>query len=148
MWEAPENHPVDRQTIMAYAWFLPHGVPIGMLEYMNQNKVVELSQLFESLQIRKAKFTPGWRSNPYWRIEKPKAKEIMVAVWELEDGKSLLAVVSNLKVDEKVEISLKWTGNKNAKITNALSGEEIKATNGLYNLQIESENFLLLLAKW
>lgn len=148
MWEASENHPVYRQTIMAYAWFLPHGVPIGMLEYMNQNKVVELSQLFERLQIRRSKFTPGWRPNPYWKIENPKAKEIMVAVWELEDGKSLLAVVSNLKVDEKVDISLKWMGNKNAKITNALSGEEIEATNGLYNFQIEPENFLLLLAKW
>jgi len=155
MWEHTENHPTDRQTLMAYAWFLPHGVPIYGIEYMNQKTVVEITKILMAFETRKANFTPGWRENPYFEIERPISKEVLVATWDhrplsppLEQGEAgggkVLAVVSNLHVEQTQEITLRWKGRAEPKIENARTGESLSLRERRLKLELAPESFVLL----
>ncbi len=146
MWEATENHPTDRQTIMALAWFLPHGVPIGMMEYMNQNTLVKITEVLRRFQIRNSRFVPCWRLNPFWRIEEPKTKEVMVASWENKNNHNVLTVVSNLYPNKTVNVKLRWLGDRNAEITNALTNQLLELNDSICQIQLEPETFVLLLS--
>ncbi|MBC7328145.1 hypothetical protein H5T87_08530 [bacterium] len=147
MWENTENHPTDRQTLMAYAWFLPHGVPIGLLEYMNQNTVVKISNVLKKFGVRSSIFTPGWRKNPFWKIEEPVAKEVMLATWHKKDNEDVLAVVSNLFSDRTVSVKIRWLKGANVNIKNALSGEPVEIKENICTLKLEPESFIMLLAE-
>ncbi len=142
--EAGENPPTDRQTRMAYAWFLPHGVPIGLLEYMNVNTVVKVSEVFRRFDARKARFFPAWRPNPYLAMEFPLDPEVMVAVWEHPAHRQVLAVVSNLKVAEEVQVRLRWCGAHQPHIRRALTGEALSLKQGRLTLVLPPESFELL----
>lgn len=142
--EGGENPPTDRQTLMAYAWFLPHGVPIGLIEYMNAKTTVKISEVFRQFEGRKAQFFPAWRSNPYLVIEAPIDQEVMVAVWQHHFDHQVLAVVSNLKLEETVKVRLRWTGFHQPKIRNALTGESFSLKDDLLTLTLPPESFALL----
>lgn len=142
--EAGENPPTDRQTRMAYAWFLPHGVPIGLMEYMNVKTVVKVSEVFRRFDARKALFSPAWRPNPYWVIESPVDPEVMVAVWQHPSQRQVLAVISNLKVTENVQVRLRWTGSPQPHIRNALTGETLSLKDDRLDISLPSESFELL----
>lgn len=143
--EAGENPPTDRQTRMALAWFLPHGVPVGLLEYMNAKTVVKVFEVFRQFDARKAKFFPAWRSNPYLAIEAPIDQEVMVAVWEHPSRRQVLAVISNLKVAENVSVQLRWHGFTKPKIRNALTDETLSLKDDRLTIALTPESFELLL---
>lgn len=147
MWEAEENHPTDRQTTMAFAWFLPHGVPIGLFEYMNQNTAVKIFEVLKNFQVRKSHFTPGWRDNPFWTIEEPKSKEVMIATWENKEKGKVLSVVSNLFPDKSVNIKLRWLRDTRVIVKNVFTGETIPFENHMCQLRLEPETFCLLLSE-
>lgn len=174
MWEHTESHPTDKQTLMAYAWLLPHGVPLGELTYMNQRTVLGISKIMMSFGTRKANFTPGWRKNPYLEVERvlasdppgssvgsakrdedehPSAtrnpqsaiqREVLVATWDYPLERKVLAVVSNLSVDKTRTIALRWKGFANPKIRNAGTGEQVKTGEGRFSVTLSPESFLLL----
>lgn len=146
--EGAQNSPTDRQTRMAFAWFLPHGVPIGLLEYMNANTVVQVAEVFQRFGARKAQFFPAWHHNPYLKIEAPNDPEVMVAVWQHPNSRQILAVVSNLKVEETVKIKLRWTGSQQPQIRDALTGEPQKLGDGKITVGLQPESFKLLWMEW
>lgn len=144
MWEHTENHPTDRQTLMAYAWLLPHGVPLGQLGYLNQKTVLEISKILLRFESRQARFTPGWRPNPYWVIEKPRCREVLVATWDHSPREKVLAVVSNLQVDKEQTVTLRWIGFADPNIHNARTGEPLALQDGQLQVKLAPESFLLL----
>lgn len=144
MWENTENHATDKQTLNMYAWLLPHGIPLGGLGYMNQKTVVDISKIFINFNTRSAMFTPGWRPNPYWNIETPKIREVMIATWAYPDKNKVLAVVSNLMIKETQDIVLKWTGVEDVIVKNARTRELIECRNKTVHLTLEPESFVLL----
>jgi len=147
MWEHTENHPTDRQTLMAYAWLLPHGVPLGQLGYLNQRTVLEISGILGRFGSRQAHFTPGWRPNPYWRIEAPRSREVLVATWDHAPRKKVLAVVSNLQVDREQRVTLRWTGFADPQIRNARTGEHLELQGSRLQAKLAPESFILLEAE-
>ncbi|MCS7224868.1 MAG: DUF6067 family protein [Armatimonadetes bacterium] len=146
MGEASENHPTDRQTRMALAWFLPHGVPIGLFEYLNSNTFVRIMEIFLNFQARKAQFYPCWRENPYLSIDDPKDKEIVLGLWVHPDQKRLLAVVSNLKESQEAAVRLLWKKPIIPILRDAETGDSIRPDGSLFPLPpLSPENFRLLL---
>ena len=143
MWEAGEKDP-NRQTLMAFAWFLPHGVPLGEITYMNQETVVEIEKLLLAFGTRTATFTPCWRANPYVEIEGAHPREWVVATWDHGPQKPVLVVVSNLEVDKPADIPLRWKGFAGAKVTDAQTGEAVAVTDGKLTVRVEAERFRLL----
>ena len=155
MWEADENPPTDKQTQMAYAWLLPHGVPIGEFGYMNHTTVVELTRLLMRFGTRTARFSPGWRENPYLEIVEPASKDVLVATWDHASlrtgvppvrggGGPLLAVVSNLDPDETREVTLRWKGEGGVVFHNARTGEELPCRGGVLKVTLGPESYILL----
>ena len=125
MWENTENPVTDKQTLNTYAWLLPHGIPLGCVGYMNHKTVVDISKIFLQFDTRNAEFIPGWRSNPYLEIEKPRIKEVMVATWAHPQKNKVLAVVSNLIVKDAQEIALTLKNPHNTTVKNVRTGEMI-----------------------
>jgi hypothetical protein len=145
MWEHTENHPTDRQTLMAYAWFLPHGVPAGLIEYANQKTLVELTRSLQAFGTRTARFTPCWEANPYLAAEPALPQEVMVATWDHGEAGPVLAVVSNLNVSERRQASLKWLGAKPpTSARDARSGQPIELVDGRLVLDLGPETFALV----
>jgi len=144
IWEHTEDHPTDRQTVMAYAWLLPHGTSPGEVQYMNQNIVTEISQILMRNEARKARFTPGWRGNGLLRILSPVDREVMVATWDHLPEQRLLAVVSNLKVDAAQTVRLCWTGPWRPVVRDARSGEAVQMKDGELTVELQPESFVLL----
>ncbi|MQK95475.1 hypothetical protein, partial [Escherichia coli] len=95
------------------------------MEYMNVKMVLKVSEVFRRFDARKALFFPAWRPNPYWVIETPVDPEVMVAVWQHPSQRQVLAVISNLKVEENVQVRLRWIGFPQPHIRNALTGETL-----------------------
>ena len=144
MWEHLENHPTDRQTLMAYAWFLPHGVPAGELRYMNQNTLRDIYRVLAEYETRRATFVPGWRPSPYLRVEGPALPEVMVATWSHDSQRRVLAVVSNLQVDRTETVRLRWTGDWAPEVVNARTGEKLTTDGNRLSVELEPESFVLL----
>jgi hypothetical protein len=144
MWEHTENHPTDRQTLMAYAWFLPHGVPVGELRYMNQSTLKDIYRVLREYDTRRADFAPGWRANPYLRIESPVCPEVMVATWSHEPQRRVLAVVSNLQVDRSEVVRLRWTGGGRPQVLNARTGQPVAVADHTLSVELPPEAFVLL----
>lgn len=143
MWEHEENSP-DNQTLNAFAWFLPHGVSFGITEYVNQKTLIEITRLMMDFEVRKSVFIPGWRPNPHARIVSPIAREVMVATWEHPSKNKVLAVVSNLKVEEAHDVALRWIGFASPKLKNARTGEPLSLHNGVLNVRLGPESFILI----
>jgi hypothetical protein len=148
MWEAEEKCPTDRQTLMAYAWFLPHGVPVGMLGYMNQETVVALNSVLSDFNTRRAAFTPGWRPNPWWVVTDPAKPEVMVATWDRAAAQGrVLAVVSNLQAEGEQAVRLRWKGEGTPTLRDARSGEALGLEDGELALTLGPETFRLVWAE-
>lgn len=147
MWETGEHPKRDRQTLMAYAWLLPHGVPVGDVRYMNHYVVSKVSRAMMDFGTRHASFTPCWRANPYWRIEKPQSKEIVIATWAHGGRRQVLAVVSNLQVHAGATVVLSWTGNWQPRLTNALTGDTLRLAEGRLQMRLKPETFILIKAE-
>jgi hypothetical protein len=143
MWENAPDSP-NKQTLMAYAWFLPHGVPMGQAEYMNQQTVIEMTKLFAAFKVREAHFTPGWRKNAFLNIVTPTDREVMAATWDHGKQDKVMVVVSNLKVGETRDVTLQWSGFANPKIRNARTGETLALQDGKLTVKLETESFILL----
>lgn len=143
MWEHEENSP-NMQTLNALAWFLPHGIPFGLTEYVNQKTLVEVTRLMMDFETRKSEFIPAWRPNPHIEIVSPVAREVMVATWEHPSKSKVLAVVSNLKVEETHDVVLKWKGFANASLKNARTGEQLPLKNGTLTVNLGPESFILI----
>lgn len=144
MWEHTENHPTDRQTLSSLAWLLPHGIPLGELAYLNQKTYLEIARILMAFRTRQARFIPAWRPNPYLAIEGPKCPEVMVATWDHHPEPQVLAVVSNLKVDEGQEAALRWTGFAGPQVVEARSGQPVPLVDGRLRLRLGPESFVLL----
>jgi hypothetical protein len=144
MWEHTENHPTDRQTLMAYAWFLPHGVPVGELRYMNQATLKDLYRVLHEYEVRQATFVPGWRPNPYLRIEGAPPPEVMVATWSHPGERRVLAVVSNLQADRTEAVRVRWTGAWEPLVRDARTGDAVRVEEGVVTVQLGPEAFVLL----
>jgi len=144
MWEADEHPKTDRQTLMAFAWFLPHGVPPGLIEYMNHNTAMQIYGILQKFQTRKARFTPAWRRNPYFEIASPLLPEVMVATWDHNSEDKVLAVVSNLQADKEARIALRWKGFADPSMTDAMTGKPLALTDGKLELKLLPESFGLL----
>lgn len=147
MWEHERDQPVNKQTLMAYAWLLPHGVSPALVSYMNQKTVVELTRLMQAFGTRTARFVPGWRPNPWWAIEAPVPRETMVATWDHGPGKAVLAVVSNLDVEQQQTVTLRWKRSAAPVLTNARTGEPVGLTDGRTRVTLDPESFVLLWAE-
>jgi hypothetical protein len=146
MWEHTENHPTDRQTCMAFAWLLPHGVPLGELVYMNHKTVLEILRLMMAFDTRHARFIPCWRANPFWEVVQPVDEEVVLATWDHPDGR-VLTVVSNLAVEKTHRVILRWKGGRRPQIVNARSGERLEVQGGRLRLCLAPETFVLLRCK-
>jgi hypothetical protein len=146
MWEDEEELQRDHQTIMALAWFLPHGVPIGGASYLNRQTLMQVTDVLLSYEHRKAVFTPGWRPNAFWTVESPLAREVLAATWNVPEKDRVLAVVSNLKQFDTHDVTLRWTGCPGARVTNALTGEVIPVTDGRITVTLKPETFVLVAA--
>ena len=144
MWEHTKDHATDRQTLMAYAWFLPHGVPIADPKYMNQNTVVEITRILLDFGARRAVFTPCWRQNPHLEIANGADENVFAATWHHPDRGALLVVVSNLDVKEARMATLRWQGFTGPTIENARSGEAVGIEQGLTRVRLAPESFVLL----
>jgi len=148
MWENTENPSTDKQTLNTYAWLLPHGIPLGgNLGYMNHNTTVEISKIFMQFDSRNSEFIPAWKNNPYFSIEKPKIKEVLVATWAHPKKNKVLAVVSNLMVNKTEDITLSWKGLADAKFKNARTGEVIESVDGKICISLKPESFILISAE-
>ncbi len=144
--EAAENHPTDRQTRMALAWFLPHGVPIGLFEHMNSNTLVRIMQIFINFQARKATFYPCWKENPYLSVEDPKQREVALGLWVAPDGRRLLAVLSNLNESQEVSPRLRWKGEGRPAVRDGETDESIPLSDRWLTLPpLKPETFRVLL---
>jgi len=146
MWEHTEHHPEDRKTRMAYAWFLPHGVPLGLVHYMNQDTVVEVSRALMDFGARRASFTPGWRENAFVRVEQPIMPEVIVATWDHGPRGEVLIVISNLQVDVTERIRLRWLADWAPTLTDALTGETLALEDGGFEVELAPEDFVLVRA--
>lgn len=147
IWEAGDPadwETTEHQTLSMFAWLLPHGIPIGPVDYMNADRVVEIGQIMMGFDTRRAEFTPAWRTNPYLEITTPISDEVVVATWAHPIKRKVLAVVSNLKVDSWESIELHWKGFDNARVRNARTGDPIEMENGTFSLFLENESFVLL----
>lgn len=144
MWEHERDHPVNRQTLMAYAWFLPHGVSPALVSYMNQRTVVEITRLLWGFGTRTARFVPGWRPNPWWAVEAPLQREVIVATWDHGPGQPVLAVVSNLDVAQEQTVTLRWKRPEAPTVTDARSGEAVEVSGGRVQVKLGPESFVLL----
>lgn len=144
MWEAEQDCPKDKQTLMAYAWFLPHGVSPAMVQYMNQKRVVEISKILMGFDTRRARFTPGWRTNPWWKIESPAKREVMVATWDHAPAPGVLTVISNLQTEQEETVRLRWLGKKDPAVTDARTGQRIAWKDGGVTVKPGPEGFVLL----
>jgi hypothetical protein len=122
MGEGGQNHPTNRQTLMALAWFLPHGVPIGLMEYLHQETFVAVAQMMKRFGVRHAVFTPGWRPNPFWQLVTPHHRAVMVATWHHPHRRQILTVISNLQENETANITLRWLGGCVPKVTETFNG--------------------------
>lgn len=143
MWENSEDSP-NKQTLNAFAWFLPHGVPFGLSGYVNQKTLVEITRLMMDFEVRKSEFIPAWRPNPHVKIKSPVALEVMAATWEHRTKNRVLIVVSNLKVEEAHDVVVEWTGFPKASLKNARTGEPITMNDGLFTVRLEPESFILI----
>jgi len=144
IWEHLRDHPTDKQTLMVLAWLLPHGVPISDPKYLNQKTMLEIVRLMLRFEARKARFTPAWRASPYFEIESPIAREVMVATWDHRPAEKVLAVVSNLKVEETHTAALRWKGFAGAEMRNARTGESVPLEDGRLSVSLGPESFVLL----
>lgn len=144
MWEHTENHPTDRQTLNTLAWLLPHGTPLGELCYMNQVTTTHVLRTMVDFGTRSARFIPCWRPNPYLKVESPRVPEVLVATWDHQADRQVLAVVSNLQVTESAQVELLWTGFPDAVVTNALTGGPVALTHGRIQVALGPEEFVLL----
>lgn len=144
MWEHGVFPSSDKQTSMAFAWFLPHGVPVGGLDYMNRFVVNDIYEVLTEFETRKANFVPGWRENPFLTIESPVMREVMVATWDHYSENRVLAVVSNLTVTDEHEITLLWKGFLDPKIRDARTGEQLNLEKGRLTVKLGPESFILL----
>ena len=144
MWEHTENHPTDRQTQMAYAWFLPHGVPVGELRYMNQNTLKRIYGVLTEYETRRAAFTPAWRPDPYLSVESPTTPEILLATWSHQAAKRVLAVVSNVSVDSTETVRLRWAGAWQPAIADAMTDRVVPVVDGRLAVELGPESFVLL----
>ncbi|MCC6446460.1 MAG: hypothetical protein IT210_23785 [Armatimonadetes bacterium] len=142
MWEHEEFPKTDRQTRMAFAWFLPHGVPPGLLEYMNHNTVGQVYGVMQKFGTRRARFFPAWRKNPYISILSPSQPDVLAAAWERE-GK-VLAVISNLQASREAEVGLRWLGPASPRVTDALTGQPVSMHKNRFEVRLPPENFALL----
>ncbi len=147
MWEDDEELKRDHQTIMALAWLLPHGVPVGGASYLNRETLMKVTDVLLSYEHRKSVFTPGWRPNPFWKVESPIAREVLAATWNVKGKDRVLAVVSNLRKSETHDVTLKWTGFPGARVTNALTGEQIPVRGGRITVTLKPETFVLVAAE-
>ncbi|NPV45841.1 MAG: hypothetical protein HPY69_02685 [Armatimonadetes bacterium] len=147
MWEHERDQPVNKQTLMAYAWLLPHGVSPALVSYMNHRTVVELTRLMQAFGTRTARFVPGWRPNPWWAIEAPVRREVMVATWDHGPGRPVLAVVSNLEVEQQQTVTLRWKRPAVPVVTDARTGEPVGLTDGRTRVTLGPESFVLLRAE-
>lgn len=146
MWEAEQGCPKDKQTLMAYAWFLPHGVSPAMVQYMNQKRVIEITKILMDSGTRQARFTPAWRGNPWWKITAPTKREVLVATWDHAPQPGVLTVVSNLQTDQEETVRLRWLGKRKPDVTNARTGEKVACQNGELSVKVGPEGFVLLRA--
>lgn len=144
IWEAEKEPKTDRQTRMILAWFMPHGVPIAFINYMNHHTIKKIYGIRQNFGDRKSNFIPCWKENPFFEIITPKKEEIILATWDKLPEKRILAVISNLSVDKEEEIILKWKGFENPLILNAENGEKIKIKDNIINLKIFPEDFVFL----
>ena len=146
MWEHTRDHPTDKQTLMAYAWFLPHGVPIGLVELMNQKTVLEISRLLMQFDTRRSRFTPGWRDNPYVEVASPDLREVMAATWDHDPERDVLIVVSNLHSEQPQDIRLRWKADWKPALVNARTQAGVPVEDGQVDLRLEPESFVLIRA--
>ena len=144
IWEDEEELKRDHQTVMALAWFLPHGVPIGGASYLNRQTLMEVTGILYDYRHRHAAFTPGWRPNPFWKIESPRLREVMVATWKTKDQDRVLAVVSNLQLKKEARVTLRWTGFAGARFVNPRTGEQLTLENGRLTVTLKPETFILI----
>ncbi len=147
IWEDEEELKRDQQTVMALAWFLPHGVPIGGASYLNRQTLMEVLDVLYRYNHRHAEFTPGWRANPFWTIESPRSREVMVATWKTKGQNRVLAVVSNLQLKKDAEVTLRWTGFPGARFVNARTGEDLTPRQGRLTVTLKPETFVLIAAE-
>ena len=146
MWEHTKDHATDRQTLMAYAWFLPHGVPIADPKYMNQNTVLEITRVLLDFGARKAVFTPCWRPNPHVEVMNATDENVFAATWHHAGRKAVLLVVSNLDSQAERTARLRWRGFPDPAITNARSGQPVDIKDGALQSRLTPESFVLLQA--
>jgi len=147
MWEDEEELKRDHQTIMALAWFLPHGVPVGGASYLNRDTLMKVTDVLLNYEHRRSVFTPGWRPNPFWKVESPVAREVLAATWNVKGKDRVLAVVSNLTRSDTHDVTLRWTGFAGARVTNALTGEEIPVRDSRITVTLKPETFVLVAAE-
>lgn len=145
MWENTENHPTDRQTLMAYAWFLPHGVPAGLIEYANQKTLVEVTRVLLAFGTRASRFTPCWEPNPYLTVQPDRPLEVLLATWDRPDAARMLAVVSNLNVSEPRQVVLQWQGpGLPTAVRDARTGAPVAMVDARLRVELGPESFALL----
>ncbi|MFH1615565.1 MAG: glycoside hydrolase domain-containing protein [Planctomycetota bacterium] len=137
----------DKQTKMAFAWFLPHGTGI-LPGGMNPQFTVRLYNVLGNFGARLADFTPAWRhgDNKYLQWASPVDENDVFATWQRE-GK-VLAVLSNLRTfngGETSHVTLQLKGFTDPKVTNALTQEQIPVKDNIITLDIEPETFVLVL---
>lgn len=142
--ESGEDNETDKQTLMAFAWFLPHGVPFGQLRDLNVKTTKEIFDILREFGTRKADFVPGWRNNPYLTVVEPDIREVMVGTWSIDSENKVLAVVSNLHVDDTYSIVLDWHGFENPRIINARAQEEVLLKDRKIVVDLGPESFVLL----
>ncbi|MBC7287357.1 MAG: hypothetical protein H5T86_04785 [Armatimonadetes bacterium] len=146
IWEAGEHPKRDRQSLMAYAWLLPHGVPLGEARYMNHHVVKKVSGAMMEFGTRRAVFTPCWQPNPYWRISKPRSAEVVVATWAHTDRRDVLTVLSNLQVGVSAAVTMRWIASWRPHLKNALTGEALRLTQDSLEVRLKPETFILIRA--
>lgn len=134
----------DTQTLQMFAWLLPHGVPLGLMDYMNADRVVEISGIMMDFETRKAEFTPAWRANPYIQIASPVSDEVVVGTWAHPLENKVLAVVSNLKVSTTHDVVLNWIGFPNPVVKDARTGEPLTLDNNSLTVNLGPESFVML----
>lgn len=151
IWEADDPADpgtTDHQTLSMFAWLLPHGIPLGMMDYMNADRVVEIAQIMMDFETRKAEFTPAWRPNPYIEVQSPVSDEVVAATWAHPTKRKVLAVVSNLRVSQSGNVTLAWKGLPNPKVKDARTGQVIPVQNNTITVSLNPESFVLLLIEY
>lgn len=142
---------LERQTKMALAWELPHGIPQGTLGYMNQRYLRRVYDVMSWFGTRSASFTPAWKyeSNSCLEWVTPPDKDDVFATWQRSDG-TVLAVISNLRTFDNpsnaVNVALQWIGGGAVTVTDAIERTPISVDtqDNSFSLHIEPETFRLL----